>query len=425
MGRSVALNLIAAATTQGSTLAVNAVVANLLGQHAFGRYTIVLTTVAALATIGQLSMGYTATKHVAELRVTAPRRAERILALCGAVSVAAGLIAAVVLALSAQWLAVAVLESPDLVRLLRLSAVAVFFAVVTGFATGALAGLEGYAGLARTGIVSGALYLLLGVSGAKSFGLEGAVGGVVLSGSLQCVLLLYVLWRRAAALGLRPHLRALSQERAILLRFALPASLTGLVAMPAFWASSAMLARQSGYDQLALFGAANMFRTMVLFVPQAVNTVGMSLLNNQLRSSAAGYRRVFWTNASLTMAAACTAAAGLYFAGAPLLRLFGPGFDAAGPALAVLLVAAVVEALAVAVYQIVVSRGSIWASLLGVSLPREVTIVTLAAVLSARYGAVGLATAYAAGWTCALVGILVLVQRLGFTPPRMPEPAGS
>jgi hypothetical protein len=91
----------------------------------------------------------------------------------------------------------------------------------------------------------------------------------------------------------------------------------------------------------------------------------------------------------------------------------------------VLLVAAVIEAMAVAAYQIVVSRGSIWASLLGVSLPRELTIVTLAAVLSAPYGAVGLATAYAAGWTCALIGILVLVQRLGFTPPPLPQPAGS
>src|SRR5688572_4100733 len=62
MQAGVGFNLLGAAFNQGSTLIVNLAVANLLGTEAFGQYTMVLATIAAVATLGQLSMGYTATK---------------------------------------------------------------------------------------------------------------------------------------------------------------------------------------------------------------------------------------------------------------------------------------------------------------------------------------------------------------------------
>jgi hypothetical protein len=205
----------------------------------------------------------------------------------------------------------------------------------------------------------------------------------------------------------------------VLWGFALPASLTGVLSLPALWLASAILAQQpGGYQQLALFGAANSFRTMVLFVPQAINNVGMSLLNNQQGTSADGFKRVFWMNAGLTATSAVVTAAALFFAATPLLGLFGPEFGAGRSALGILLGAAIVEAVAIAAYQIVVSRGRIWASLFFVSLPRDASLVLLAAALTPSFGAAGLAGAYALGWTLALAGILILVARLGLSAPE-------
>ena len=416
MRGAVFLNLVAAAANQGSTLLVNLIVANLLGPFVFGRYVMVLTTLTTLAALAQLSMGYTATKHVAEFRAAEPGRTARILTMCALVSAGAGAAAALLLVAAGGWLAGTVLGAPDLAPALRLAAPAVFFNVLTGFATGALAGLERYRSLAIVGVASGALYVSICVPLAARLGLRGAVAGLALTAAAQAALLAWSLGRDGRRLGLRWSARGAWAERAILSGFALPASLTGLVSLPALWIASAILARSpGGYEQLALFGAANLFRTMVLFVPQAINNVGMSLLNNQRRTSAEGFRRVFWLNAALTAAAALVTAAMLTLAGRPLLRLFGPTFDSAYRALVILLAAAVIEALAVALYQIVVSRGMLWASLMFVSVPRDLALVVAALVLSPVLGAAGLATAYALAWLLALASIGALVYRVGGT----------
>ena len=417
MRTGVAYNLVGAAFNQGSTLLVNLAVANLLGREIFGRYTMLLVTVGSLAALGQLSMGYTATKYVAEFRVIEPAKASRILGLCAIVSGAAGLIAACALAVLAPWLAGPILGASELAPELRIIAAAVFFTVANGFMTGALAGLESYRTLARAGVASGTIYALLCTVSAWAYGLTGAVAGVTVSALAQCVILAAMLLRESARQGVPLTCRGLSQERAVLLHFALPTSLGALVSQPALWVASALLARQmGGYQQLALFGAANTFRAMVLFVPQAINNVGMSLLNNQRRSSAQGYRDVFWMNAALTALVAVGTAGVLFLAGGPLLRMFGPDFADGRLVLGLMLGAAVVEAMAVAAYQIVVSRGRIWPSLMLVTAPRDVTLVVLAAMLTPSFGAAGLATAYGAAWILALLGIVVLV-----VGPRLAE----
>jgi O-antigen/teichoic acid export membrane protein len=418
LGSGVFFNLLGAGFNQGSTLVVNLMVANLLGREIFGRYTMVVATVATVAAFGQLSMGYTATKHVAEFRSVSKERTSRILGLCAAVAGVSALLTAAALGLGAEWLAVTILGEPALVVELRIAALSVLFLVLNGFAAGALAGLESYRGLARAGVASGAVYLLVCIPLAWQYGLRGVVTGVAISAAAQTVLLAVLLRRESARQDVGLRFEGLWQERGLVTRFALPASLTGLITLPAVWLGSAILARQpDGFQHLALFGAANSFRIMVLFVPQAVNNVGMSIMNNSRQSSSAEYRQAFWINAFMTTMAAVGAALLVFAAATPLLELFGPAFRDGRAALGILLVSAVVEALTIAVYQVVVANSRIWGSLFAVSLPRDVTLVLLAALLSPRFGAAGLAAAHAVGWALALCGVLFMVMRVKPAPP--------
>jgi O-antigen/teichoic acid export membrane protein len=413
----VALNLVGTAFNQGSTLVVNIVVANLLGRESFGRYTMILTTIATVASVAQLSMGYTATKHIAEYRATDRSKTSHVLALCGAITVAAAITAGLALASSAEWVAATLLEAPGLTSDLRIASIAALFAIINGFFVGVLAGFEAYGAIAVNGIVSGTAYAAACVALAWGYGLGGAVWGLAVSGSIQSAILGQLFRREAARGGIHLTLAGLWQERAIVSRFAVPASLTGLVTLPAIWISSALLARTAGgFDQLALFGAANTFRIMVLFVPQGINNVSMSLLNNERRRSAEGYRRVFWMNAWSTGVSAVGAALVLLLGAPLLLRLFGPAFAEGRTALAIMLAAAVVEALAVAAYQVVVSQSRLWASLFVIGLPRDLGLVALSALLSPLFGAAGLAMAFALSWTLALATTATLVWQLGLEP---------
>ena len=253
----VALNFIGSAFGQGSTFALNLVTANLLGRLAFGEFTVVQTTLSTVGALAQIATGYTATKYVAEFRERDPERAARILLLCGRLSTVTAVLAALVLAATAPMIAGLAYSAPQLTPWLLTAAPGVLFIVMNGFRSGALAGLEDYRGIARVGAASGLVYLVLGVTGAYIGSIEGALIGIVISGGIQWLLLGFALRQELRRWKIPTRVNNAWQERSTLLHFALPATLTGAVTLPAFWLASALLVRQpGGLDQMAVFGAA-------------------------------------------------------------------------------------------------------------------------------------------------------------------------
>ena len=64
--KGTALNLIAVAFNQSSTLIVNIIVARILMRQTFVEYTMVQSTLLTMAALSQLATGYTASKYIAE-----------------------------------------------------------------------------------------------------------------------------------------------------------------------------------------------------------------------------------------------------------------------------------------------------------------------------------------------------------------------
>jgi O-antigen/teichoic acid export membrane protein len=429
LGKGVAWSLAGTVATNGGTFALNVIVANLLGRQVFGEYAMLQSTWLMIAAVAQLATGYTATKHVAEFRSSDPARTGRVLGVCTVVSAVAATLAAAALLAGAPVLAARALAAPHLAPGLVPAAAVVLFTVMAGYQTGALAGLEAYRPLAGTGLLSGLAQLAAGGAGAWFWGLEGALWGAVGGALLRWLLLQDVLRRESARHGIAITYGELRRESGILVGFALPAALSGLVAPPAQWLASALLVRQpGGYEQMALFSAANSFRILVVFLPYVVNGVGMAVLNNEKgRGDDARYRRVFWANLAVTVTAAAVGAASAVLAGPWLLGVYGSSFGEGYPVLRVLMLAAVPEILAAAVFQVVQTHGRIWRTLFTIVLPREGTIALGSFLLSPRYGAVGLAWAHVAAWGVGLLLSLQLARRVGLgTEPadaRRREPA--
>jgi O-antigen/teichoic acid export membrane protein len=411
----VAYNTIGAVFNQGSTFAVSIIVANLLGRQVFGQYAMIQSTLATLALIAQLAAGYTATKYVAEFRSTDPQRAGRILGMLTAFSASvAGIVALALLAVSG-WLAGSVLKAPGLGSALAIGSAVLLFAVLNGLLMGALAGLESYRALATALVWSGLAYLAVCTGLAWWGGLKGAVVGLAISGLFQFILLAAALRKECALQGIRIHYAGFTQERSIILRFALPGALSGFTSMPALWLASAFLVRQpNGYSQMAIYSASFSLMMVVLFLPNIANNVGMSLINHQKGAGEESeYRRAFWINLAVSTAIVILGTCIFAVFGRNLLRLFGKDFNDGYPVLLILLLATIVQGIGAAMYQIIQSQAKMWLSFLAVALPRDTLIVVLAYLLIPAHGAIGLATAYASAWTMALVVIITIVSRTG------------
>jgi O-antigen/teichoic acid export membrane protein len=299
-----------------------------------------------------------------------------------------------------------------------ISSVFLFFSVVNGFQIGALQGLEGFNSLARASIASGAAAVVIAPAAGYLWGVTGAVAGLAVAGAIRWVLLHFSLAGELRKAGIVLCRRGLRREFDTLFRFALPAALAGFSIGPAAWICNTILVRvPKGFSQAAVYSASLSMLTILLFLPQVVDRVVMVLLNHQKGlNDGSSYRKVFFTNVGVISAVTVGGAACLALAGPYLLRLFGKSFASDGyPVLVILLLAGIPEALTLAVSQILISKERFWLFTLGAVLPRDCALVGGAMILTPRYGALGLAAAYAVARLAGLLLSLAFALRTGLS----------
>ncbi len=415
--RGISWNVGGALMTHAANFITNVVLANILGREIFGQYSIVQSTLLTFGVIAQAAGGITATKFVAEHRARDKAKAGRVLGLCSATTFVTGTVATLLVFFLAPWLAETVLKSPFLLKPLRIASFVVLLTVVYAFQVGAIAGLESYRSFAMACAFQGPFQLGICALFAWRWGLVGAVTGLAGTALARWLIFRITLHREAGKQGITSRLSEIWQERPILMQYVLPASLSGLTAGPALWFGNTMLVRSShGYSQMALFSAALNLRSVVMFLPILFNNVGFSLLNNHKNEAGTRYRRIFWANLGGIATAALGGAAVVALLGRHLLTLYGNTFKEGYPVLLVLLCSAVLEATFLGVYVIVQSQEKMWISLLGIVLPRDLTLVIAATFLTARYGALGLALSYVISALVAGSATLFAVGRIGLGP---------
>jgi O-antigen/teichoic acid export membrane protein len=411
-----AWSLAATFFTHGSIFAVRIVLARFLGMEGFGEYSIIQTTLTTIAVLAQLSMGYTATKYVAEFRSTDRQRTERILGLCAVVTAVFAVLGTAVLVAASPWLSERALNAPHLAPALMIGAGFALFSAFNGYLMGALAGLESYPSIAKAAAF-GSIATVVGVSlGAWTLGLNGAMLGLTASAALQSLFYHWYLRAELSRQGLRARYDNLGREREIVFGFALPAALNGYFSMPSIWLARTVLVRQpDGYEEMALYGAAWTIRSLAQVVPIVANTVGLAILNHVKGSGdAARYQRLFQENVAFIFLTTLAAAAVLMGFSDFFLRAFGRGFSEGKLVLWILLASTLPESLAVGLYQYIQSQGRMWLTFPGLVVPRQTLYVVMAYVLVPDHGAVGLAIAFLISMLFGLpctVAIMMVISR--------------
>lgn len=403
---------------QGSTFAVNLLIANLLGRAIFGEYSVVQSTAVNTLQLAQLATGYTATKYLAEYRNANPERAGRILSVCGVIALAMSVLAALGLAGCSSVLATHVLRVPTLTGALRWSAAIVLFGVNGGFLTGAMIGLEEYRSLGICSVIAGTIYTIACTIGARSAGFQGALAGLTISYLAQTLVLALSLHRALHKHHIHVAARNLKSEFDVILRFTVPAALSGLSALPALWLATAALVRTpNGLDAVAIYAAAFNLRIAAMFLPHVVNNVGLAILNNERgQGTQSSYRRAFWTNWLSVVGFAVLVSGSLAVLAPYALRLFGRSFADGLRVAWILLGAAVIEATNLATSQILQNRERLWLNVVTYALPRDITLVTLAFIWAPRFGAVGVAFAFMTAQLVSALLVAIAVTRLGIHP---------
>lgn len=397
MVKGTVLNIVAVCFNQGSTLIANIILARILMKHTFGEYTMVQSTLLTASVLSQLALGYTASKYIAEFRSQSPNKAGQVMGLCIFASCIMAIVGTFLLFWGAPWLAGTVLQAPHLAITLRIGAGFLFFSAINGYQTGALAGLESYSGLAKAGMASGIVAVLSISFAAYIGGLNGALFGLSFSALLRAIFHNRELQSECAEQRIKPQYRLNElKENSIITKFALPAAVIGCYTMPMIWLANSILIRQpGGYGEMALFSAANNIRIFVLFLPNVMNSVGLSILNNEkAKGDPESYIRLYKTNILYIFIVSLSGAVIMGLLGRPVLLLFGKQFEDARNIYLILLVVSLFDCLSMALHQYIQSHAKIWQAFFFINIPREGSLFLATYYLAPSFGGIGLATAY-------------------------------
>jgi O-antigen/teichoic acid export membrane protein len=303
-------------------------VARIMGKVGFGELGIIQSTLGMFGTFAGFGLGMTATKFIAQYRVTDPVKAGRIRALSSAFAWISSGITSVILLVMAPWLASHTLAAPQLTHLLQTGTLFLFLTAINGAQIGALSGFEAFKTVAKINLWTGLSNFPLMVGGVYFFGLDGAVWGMTIATGVNWLFNHIAIREECAKAGVPYSYSDCWSERAILWSFALPALISSSFLVPTEWAMNALLVNQpGGYGQMGIFNAAKQWHVIILYLPCMLSNMTLPILSNLLgENKRLQYNKMLIINFALLTGIALVIAVPVSFLSKTIMSFYGEGF---------------------------------------------------------------------------------------------------
>lgn len=359
-----------------------------------------------------MGLGITANRYVALHRNSNPDAAGQIIGMTTRIAWITAVVASALFFISASQIATYV-SAPSLDDEVRLCAVLILLAAVTGAYSGVLTGLESFKDQAIISMLVALIQAPLIIWGVSIAGVVGGLVAMIAAASLSLALSVRSMKRRSSEAAIAINFRWDAEQRRILQEFTLPALMGAVMVIPVFWVGNVFLASvPDGYDQLGLFAASNHWRQAVLIAPNIIASVSLPILSNLLGSGKNDeYALLLRSNLLLVCALTLLPAVALGVLSPYILALYGPKFASGLPVMWLLLVAAVLAALANTLGQSITSAGRMWVGL-ALNAVWAAVFIVLSWQLCPKHGAAGLAMAYAGSYATHVALSFVVYLRL-------------
>jgi len=386
--------LIGSVFSRGISVIISIFIARLLGQTLFGQFGIIQSTILMFSTFAGFGLGITSTKYVAELRNSNPELAGNIISSTNMIASILGLFFTILILLLSPFIATNVINAPFLIDEIRIGSIILFFSVLNGAQTGALAGFEAFKDISKINIIVSLIYLPIQIVSTLLWGLEGAIIGLGANYFTQYIFNYKILRKIASAYNIEiKYFNKSLSNISYLWKFSLPAVLAGILVNPVMWYCNILLVRKvNGFNEMAIYNAAMQWQNVILFVPMAISQIALPLFSN-VRKNKNNFIQVIKYNLILNFAVVSIIATLFLIFSKLIMKVYGNEYADANLVLILMTFTAVLIAVNNVIGQVIASLGKMW---LGFSLNFiwAISLIILATIfLDQDLGAIGLAKA--------------------------------
>lgn len=387
-------SLTGSVVSQGLMLLASIVVARILGKTEYGELGIIRSTVNMFAVFAGFGLGLTATKYIAEFRIKDKIKTGKIIGLTTLFAGGMGGIIAIAILIAAPFLAAKTINAPHLINEIRLGAVMLFFSALNGAQTGTLAGFEAFKTIAKVNLLSGSLAFPIQIGFTLLLGLPGSVIGFGLNFLILWILNIIAVRKEAFKFDILIQFKDSWEEWPVLYKFSLPALLSGMLVSPVMWSCNAMLVNQpKGYEEMAIFDAANQWRNAILFIPTILSQIVLPLLSGSAYNKNK-FNRIVKLNLAINFSVSLIIAVTISFLSKFIMGTYGKGFIEGHIVLIILAFSTILISINGVIGQAIAGIGKMWVGLCLNLFWAIIMLFSTFLFLQQKFGAIGLAFSY-------------------------------
>lgn len=266
--------------SKGLTFLGWVVVANILGKELNGEIGIVRSTINLFLIFVGSGLGLTATRYISEHSAINRLKTAKIISLTLLTTIVFACMVSLLLFIFAAELS-EILNAPLIEDTMRLGAFLLFFGALNSSLKGCI---EGFQLFKKSAIINTvySIVLLVGLYvGAKDNTVYSTFLGFLIASVFYFLLQLITLFRALNERKLRLTIN-LVEVYPILLKFTIPAILSGAMVIPFKWITEALLVNQKGgYDEMGIFSAIILFQSLLYTVAQTLNSPLVTLMSKK------------------------------------------------------------------------------------------------------------------------------------------------
>lgn len=354
-------SLLAGIIYNGTMLIVGIILSHILGKYYYGQYGMIRSTINMFIVFSSFALGTTATKYVAEYRLTNKLKAEKIINLSIVAAIILAIIVFITCLFSAKYIAINTLNSKELISSIYIGSFMILFLTLSGVINGILIGFEKFFLIFKQNLIAAVFLLIFSTLCGYFFKVNGALIGLLIYLFISVLIGIFYLRQIFREYNLKFYLTNLKQELNILWKFSLPSSLGGIVVTPVLWVANTILVNsQAGYSAMAGLDIIRQWYSVALFIPTITSRVVLPMLSNLNNSEGTKYNKILLYSFIVNVGTATIVAILLYVVSNIILSFYGNSFLEFKLAFCLMMIVAIIFVANSIVGQIILSKNYAW-----------------------------------------------------------------
>lgn len=257
-----------AVISKGLLMLFNIIIARILPEQDYGAYSLINNTVQTFIVFAGAGIGVTLTRYVALYRNKNRDIAGTIIGTLLFINIIISLIVALIVFAFADKIAMLLNSDINIINLLRITSITIFFTSVVSIMQGILQGFEEYKKNATIQIASNAVNLVIGMLIAKLFGIVGAVLSLLMLQIIMFMIMQLSLTKILKKNKIKLKYKMIEAVKEAVVKVTIPSFLASIFVIPLMWFTNFYFSSKIGLEEFAAFSVCVQWFNIINYIPQ-------------------------------------------------------------------------------------------------------------------------------------------------------------